>query len=53
MPTETTARKSAPIPVRFDPDDAAAIRALAEQDGRTVSGYVRHVMRQHIAEQAS
>ena len=36
------------VPVRFDAATVAAIRALANQQGLTVSGWIRHVVRNAI-----
>ena len=37
-----------PTTIRLDPDVKQAIEALSEADGRSVSGYINRVLRDHI-----
>ena len=51
MRTETSSSAAPPrVAIKTDvpPDFAAQVRRAAEQDGRTVSNYLRLVLRQHF-----
>jgi hypothetical protein len=41
-------RKLDPISVRLDPDVKAALVRLAEADGRSLSGYIHHLLKQQV-----
>ena len=45
--------KSAHVPVRFDPEMVAAIRRWSDEDGMTVSAWVRKLVRDEIARRES
>ena len=38
-----------PTTIRLDPDVKDAVETLAEADGRSLSGYINRVLREHIA----
>jgi hypothetical protein len=46
-------RLSSHTPVRFDPDTVAAIRQFSDDDGVTVSAWVRHVVAREIRKRTS
>jgi len=46
-------RLSSHTPVRFDPDTIAAIRRFSDEDGVTVSAWVRHVVGREILRRIS
>ena len=47
-PVRRTGRLSAPIPVRFTPEQLEAIRARAEADDRSVSAWIRRAVEHEL-----
>ena len=47
------ARLSSHVPVRFDRDSAAVIKQFSDEDGVTVSAWVRHVVEREVQRRIS
>jgi predicted transcriptional regulator len=42
-------KKMDPISIRLDPEVKAALQRLAKADGRSLSGYIHHLLQQYVA----
>ena len=47
-----TVPASSLLTIRVDGEDYLAVARAAEHENRSIAGYVRHVLRQHLAEAA-